>query len=43
MVLDGIVARILNKYLSKYIKNLDSDNLDVGLLSGKLGAQIFKW
>ncbi|XP_071819504.1 intermembrane lipid transfer protein VPS13A-like isoform X2 [Apostichopus japonicus] len=36
MVLDGIIAGILNKYLAKYIKNLDSSNLDVGLLSGSV-------
>lgn len=38
MVLDGIIAGILNKYLSKYIKNLDSSNLDIGLLSGEYGT-----
>ncbi|XP_033099721.1 vacuolar protein sorting-associated protein 13A-like isoform X2 [Anneissia japonica] len=39
MVLERIVASILNKYLDKYIENLDTDNLDVGLFSGQLNLQ----
>ncbi|XP_071956749.1 intermembrane lipid transfer protein VPS13A-like [Antedon mediterranea] len=39
MVLESIVASLLNKYLDKYIENLDTDNLDVGLFSGQLNLQ----
>ena len=34
-VLESIVAGVLNKYLGKYVENLESKNLDVGILSGE--------
>ena len=34
-VLESIVAGVLNKYLGKYVENLDSNNLDLGILSGE--------
>ncbi|XP_071800647.1 intermembrane lipid transfer protein VPS13A-like isoform X2 [Asterias amurensis] len=39
MVLESIVARLLNKYLGKYVKNLDSHNLNLGIFSGRLELQ----
>ena len=35
-VLESIVAGVFNKYLGKYVEDLESRNLDVGILSGKL-------
>ena len=32
---EGLVANLLNKYLGKYIQNLDPDDLNVGILGGK--------
>ena len=32
---EGIVASVLNRYLGKYVQDLDSQNFKVGLLSGK--------
>ena len=32
---EGLVANLLNKYLGKYIQNLDPDDLKVGILGGK--------
>ena len=32
---EGLVANILNKYLGKYIQNLDPDDLKVGILGGR--------
>ncbi|XP_014674952.1 PREDICTED: vacuolar protein sorting-associated protein 13A-like [Priapulus caudatus] len=31
---EGVVASLLNKYLGKYIQDLDSENLNVGIFSG---------
>lgn len=31
---EGVVAHLLNKYLGKYIKDLDSENLNVGIFNG---------
>ncbi|KAM7308838.1 vacuolar protein sorting-associated protein 13A isoform X4 [Ixodes scapularis] len=31
---EGVVAYLLNKYLGKYIKDLDSENLNVGIFNG---------
>ena len=33
---EGIIVNILNKYLGKYIQNLDTDNLKIGILDGEL-------
>lgn len=35
MVFESIVVSILNKYIGKYVKNLDSKNLSIGLWSGE--------
>ncbi|CAH1799949.1 unnamed protein product [Owenia fusiformis] len=35
-MLDGLVAGLINKYLGKYIQNLDSDNLNISILSGNV-------
>lgn len=32
---EGTVAYLLNKFLGKYIQNLDSSNLNVSIFSGK--------
>ena len=32
---EGLVAEQLNKYLGKYIQNLDTENLNVGIFSGE--------
>ncbi|KAG1650405.1 Vacuolar protein sorting-associated protein 13C [Nymphon striatum] len=31
---EGVVASILNKYLGKYVQNLDTENLNLGIFSG---------
>jgi hypothetical protein len=31
---EGVVATILNRYLGKYIQDLDTENLNVGIFSG---------
>lgn len=31
---EGVVATILNRYLGKYIRDLDTENLNVGIFSG---------
>ncbi|XP_022100693.1 vacuolar protein sorting-associated protein 13A-like [Acanthaster planci] len=36
MVLESIIAGLLNKYLGKYVQNLDSENLNLGIFSGSL-------
>ncbi|XP_038059496.1 vacuolar protein sorting-associated protein 13C-like [Patiria miniata] len=36
MVLESIIASLLNKYLGKYVQNLDSENLNLGIFSGSL-------
>ena len=32
---EGIVADLLNKYLGKYVQNLDTENLSIGILDGE--------
>lgn len=32
---EAVVAYLLNKYLAKYVKDLNSENLNVGIFSGK--------
>ncbi|XP_071478587.1 intermembrane lipid transfer protein VPS13A-like, partial [Diadema antillarum] len=36
MVLESIISGLLNKYLSKYIKNLDGKNLELGIFNSSL-------
>uniref|UniRef100_A0A7M5X1J9 Chorein N-terminal domain-containing protein n=2 Tax=Clytia hemisphaerica TaxID=252671 RepID=A0A7M5X1J9_9CNID len=36
MVLRSLVTSLLNKYLGKYVKDIDSENLTIGLWSGKV-------
>lgn len=31
---EGVVATLLNRYLGKYIQDLDTENLNVGIFSG---------
>lgn len=33
---EGIVASLLNKYLGKYIEDLDLENLNVGIFGGNV-------
>lgn len=33
-MLEGTVARILNQLLGKYVQDLDTENLNVGIFSG---------
>lgn len=33
---EGIVASLLNRYLGKYIEDLDLENLNVGIFSGNV-------
>jgi hypothetical protein len=33
---EGVVATILNRYLGKYIQDLDTENLNVGIFSGEV-------
>lgn len=33
---EGVVATILNRYLGKYIQDLDTENLNVGIFSGNV-------
>lgn len=33
---EKIVAFLLNKYLGKYVADLDSENLNIGVFSGEL-------
>ena len=33
---EGVVSYILNKYLSRYIDNLDTDSLDISVWSGQV-------
>ncbi|CAH2268709.1 jg9245 [Pararge aegeria aegeria] len=35
-MLEGLVAWVLNNYLGKYVENLNTDQLSVALLSGKV-------
>lgn len=35
-MLEGLVAWVLNNYLGKYVENLNTDQLSIALLSGKL-------
>ncbi|XP_030755861.1 vacuolar protein sorting-associated protein 13A-like [Sitophilus oryzae] len=35
-MLEGTVARILNQLLGKYVQDLDTENLNVGIFSGKV-------
>ena len=35
-MLEGLVAWVLNNYLGKYFENLNTDQLSIGLLQGKL-------
>ena len=35
-MMDQFVANLLNKYLGKYIQNLESENLNVGIFNGKM-------
>ena len=34
-MMDHLVANLLNQYLGKYIQNLESENLNVGIFRGK--------
>ncbi|XP_077977339.1 intermembrane lipid transfer protein VPS13A-like [Glandiceps talaboti] len=36
MVLEAIVVNLLNTYLGKYIENLDTENLNIGIFSGNV-------
>ncbi|XP_070568681.1 intermembrane lipid transfer protein VPS13A-like isoform X2 [Ptychodera flava] len=36
MVLESIVVNLLNTYLGKYIENLDSNNLEIGIFKGNV-------
>lgn len=33
---EGVVATILNRYLGKYIQDLDTENLNVGIFGGNV-------
>lgn len=33
-MLEGVVARLLNRWLGKYVLDLDTENLNVGIFSG---------
>ena len=35
IMFEGIVADLLNKYLGKYVQNLDTENLSIGILDGE--------
>ena len=35
LVFEKLIAYFLDKYISKYIENFDSNNLKIGLWSGK--------
>lgn len=35
-MLEGLVAWVLNNYLGKYVENLNTDQLNIALLSGKV-------
>lgn len=35
-MLEGLVAWVLNTYLGKYVENLNTDQLSIALLSGRL-------
>lgn len=35
-MLEGLVAWVLNNYLGKYVENLNTDQLSIALLSGKV-------
>lgn len=39
-MLEGLVAWILNNYLGKYVENLNTDQLSIALLSGKVISQV---
>jgi hypothetical protein len=36
MVFESVVVNLVNTYLGKYIKDLDSSNLDLGIWRGML-------
>lgn len=38
---EGIVASILNKYLSEYIDEVDYNNLKLGIFSGKFNYNFY--
>ena len=33
---EGVVSYILNKYLSRYVENLDTDSLNISVWSGQV-------
>lgn len=35
-MLEGVVARLLNQFLGKYVIDLDIENLNVGIFSGQV-------
>lgn len=35
-MLEGVVARLLNQLLGKYVVDLDTENLNVGIFSGQV-------
>ena len=35
-MLEGAVARILNRFLGKYVVDFDTENLNVGIFSGQV-------
>ena len=35
-MIEGLVTRILNRYLIEYLDNFNKDNLNISLLSGKI-------
>ncbi|KAL1509464.1 hypothetical protein ABEB36_004192 [Hypothenemus hampei] len=41
-MLEGTVARILNQLLGKYVQDLDTENLNVGIFSGKINLTDLK-
>lgn len=43
-MLEGLAAWVLNTYLGEYVENLNTDQLSIGLLSGKFATDIvWKW
>lgn len=42
MMFQGIVASILNRYLGKYIQNLDIQSLNVGIFGGNVELEALR-
>lgn len=43
IMLEGLVAWVLNTYLGKYVSNLNTDQLSIALLKGTLSVCLFVW